>query len=93
MSEDYLSAEDIRLVKEIIRLAKVARTAALARITVPIIQQPRRAARLDSASTRDYSQETQEPTQDGPRPIGHEDILLQTLLLHYLRRREGERAI
>ena len=93
MSNEYLNAEDTMLVKEIIRLAKIARTAALARITVPIIQQPRRSPRLDSASPVDYSQETQEPTQDGPRPIGHEDLILQSLLLHYLRRREGERAI
>ena len=87
MSEDYLNAEDIRLVKEIIRLARIARTAALARITVPIIQPPRRSARLDSASPVDYAQETQAPTQDGPRPVGHEDLILQALLMHYLRTR------
>jgi hypothetical protein len=93
LSDEYLSAEDIKLVKEIIRLAKVARTAALARITVPIIQQPRRSARLDSASPTDYSQETQEPTQDGPRPVGHEDLILQSLLLQYLRMRGQERSV
>jgi hypothetical protein len=93
VSEEFLSAEDVRLVKEIVRLARVARTAALTRITVPIVQQPRRAARLDSASTRDYSQETQEPTQDGPRPVGHEDLIFQSLLLHYLRMRGQERSV
>jgi hypothetical protein len=93
MSNEYLNAEDTMLVKEIIRLAKIARTAALARITVPIIQQPRRSARLDTASPVDYSQETQEPTVDGPRPVGHEDIILQTLLLHYLRMRGQERSV
>jgi len=93
LNGEYLSPEDTALVKEIIRLAKIARTAALARITVPIIQQPRRSARLDTASPVDYSQATQEPTVDGPRPIGHEDLILQSLLLHYLRRREGERTV
>jgi len=91
MGEEFLSSEDIRLVREIVRLAKIARTAALTRITVPIIQQPRRAARLDSASPVDYSQETREPTADGPRPVGHEDLIFQALLLHHLRARREER--
>jgi len=90
-NNEWLSREDEELRREIVRLGRIARAAAETMIS-PVYQvTPARPVRADMGPDYSGAPEQQQRRRE-PRPLGHEDLILQVLLMTRLRRgMEAER--
>lgn len=78
----WVSKQDAEVVAEIVRLAKIARTAALSRISVTPYSEPNPSQRPDSSSNVMYEAvEGSAPRPSEPAIIGHEESILTMLLM------------